>query len=203
MTLDQWLQEATGTFPRGVRERLAQEYGAHLADSIMSDGSDDAFELFGDPKAVRKILGKSYVDEQRLKALKNQREWTFWFIGGMLICIQFYLFASQPTITSALTVATVVSVLMTVWFISRTWARPRMVFFRNTLGLMVSILAQIPYQMSQPSVSHLTLVVSSLTPIMYFFSIPFMVADDKKIRRTLHLEEIGFEKRRINLHSDR
>ncbi|WP_407570194.1 hypothetical protein [Deinococcus altitudinis] len=203
MTLDQWLQEATGSFPRGVRERLAQEYGAHLEDSVAAGGSGDALELFGDSRAARKLLGKSYVDEQRLTALKNQREWIFWLIGGMVICIHLYLFLSQPTIISALTVVTVVLVLMTVWFISRTWARPRMVFFRNTLSLMVSILAQVPYQISQPFASHSTLAVSSLAPIIYFFSIPFMIADDKRIRRTLDLEEISLEKRRIKLHPDR
>ena len=183
MTLDQWLQEATGTFPRGVRERLAQEYGAHLEDSVATGGSEDAFELFGDPTAVRKMLGKSYVDEQRLKALRNQREGIFWLIGGMVMCLHFYLFTNRPTTTSALTVVTVVSVLMTVWFVSRTWARLRMVSFRNIMSLMLSVLAQIPDQMSQPFNSHLTLGVSLLAPAILFLSAPLMVADDKKIRR--------------------
>ncbi|WP_407538406.1 hypothetical protein Q0M94_09580 [Deinococcus radiomollis] len=203
MTLDQWLQEATGTFPRGVRERLAQEYGAHLEDSVATGGSEDAFELFGDPTAVRKMLGKSYVDEQRLKALRNQREWIFWLIGGTVICFHFYLFTSRPTITSALTIVTVVSVLMTVWFISRTWAKPRTVPFRNMLSLMLSVLAQIPYQLSQPFASPLTLIVFLIAPVMCFCSIPLIVADDRKIRRTLELEEISLEKRRIKLHPDR
>ena len=58
MTLDQWLQEATGIFPRGVQERLAQEYTVHLKDSVAAGGSGDALELFGEPKQVEKRFQK-------------------------------------------------------------------------------------------------------------------------------------------------
>ncbi len=71
MTLDQWLQEATGTFPRGVRERLAREYKAHLEDSVASGGSGDALELFGDSQMVAKELTRLYVTTARLQLLEE------------------------------------------------------------------------------------------------------------------------------------
>ena len=76
MTLGQWLQEATGTFPRGVRERLAQDYKAHLDDSVASGRSGDALELFGNPQMVAKDLTRLYVTSDRLKLLEEMpRGW--------------------------------------------------------------------------------------------------------------------------------
>ena len=76
MTLGQWLQEATGTFPHGVRERLAQDYKAHLDDSVASGRSGDALELFGNPQMVAKDLTRLYVTSDRLKLLEEMpRGW--------------------------------------------------------------------------------------------------------------------------------
>lgn len=81
MTLDQWLQEATGTFPPGIRERLAQEYTAHVEDSVAAGGSGDALELFGKPESLKRQLKKHYVSQERMDQVKRSERGA-WLIRG-------------------------------------------------------------------------------------------------------------------------
>jgi hypothetical protein len=71
MTLDQWLQEATGIFPAGVQKRLAQEYAAHLEDSVAVGGVADPVALLGPPYDVQSTLKKSYLTSQEFGGLSN------------------------------------------------------------------------------------------------------------------------------------
>ena len=74
-----------------MRERPAQDYKAHLEDSVASGGSGDALELFGDSLRVKRSLKKLYISQERLEQIRKSTgfEWFFWGISLLLILFSF------------------------------------------------------------------------------------------------------------------
>lgn len=69
MTLERWLREATAGLPPEVARRVRAEYAAHVAESGLPEG--EAVAALGPPEAVRRSLGRTYLDEERLEVLRD------------------------------------------------------------------------------------------------------------------------------------
>ena len=194
MTLDQWLQEATGTFPRGVQERLAQEYTAHLEDSVVAGGSGDALELFGESRQVEKRLQKLYCNQEQLTAVLGQKSRLFWImlctaLGSLLFNISTSLFygAGRSILTTAalLYVLAVASQIL-IWICSRNWTSGFAARFRNQYS--VTIFAASNTLNGLLSSSTDLQWGFALALVLFVLPVPFLLADDERVRRTLEIE---------------
>ncbi|MGY2893635.1 hypothetical protein [Deinococcus sp. UYEF24] len=203
MTLDQWLQEATGRFPRGVRERLAQEYGAHLEDSAAAGGSDDVVKLFGKPAIVEKHLSRSYVKQKQLSTLEKQPRWPFWIFSLTVFLPLIMLIFHKPILSSALSLVFIFTAFAFVLYRTRKQPDIRRANLRNSFAYLVATLSMVrdQYSRNPDSLGIKILGVWMLISLCIWISGSF--AQDKRLRRTLELEELSLNRRRINLHSDR
>ena len=186
MTLDQWLQEATGTFPRGVRKRLEKEYQTHLADSILAGGSGDAFELFGDPRKIRKSLKKLYIEEKQLRTVRKQTGLRFWVFFILAASFLFIRIKTHSGITQTLMFTFTIIAFIYIWKYSINWQEERQVMFRNTLSSVFF-----------PFISFINMT-AHMTLFSYFVGVFLLIAlgmevknsflNDVRMRRTLELE---------------
>ncbi|SEI87977.1 hypothetical protein SAMN04488058_102120 [Deinococcus reticulitermitis] len=71
MTFQAWLERATGGLPREVAERVEAEYAAHIAESGLPEA--EAVAALGDPRAVRRALGRTYMNWEQLESLRDGR----------------------------------------------------------------------------------------------------------------------------------
>lgn len=71
MTFQAWLERATGGLPREVAERVKAEYAAHIAESGLPEA--EAVAALGDPRAVRRALGRTYMNWEQLESLRDGR----------------------------------------------------------------------------------------------------------------------------------
>lgn len=194
MTLDQWLEEATGTFPPGIRERLAQEYTTHLEDSVAADGSRDALELFGKPKEIEKRLKKFYYNQKQLTAIFGQKKWVFWIMFGLvslglLLSIAISLpddFMRPVPIISISSYCIALFIMGLLWNFSKNWTSEIKVRFRNQYSATTCISSGLIVSLASSNSNIRWLTVAML--IMQIILIPLTLAEDRKLRRTLEVE---------------
>ena len=153
MTLDQWLQEATGTFPRGVRERLAQDYRTHLEESIKAGGNGDVPDLFGNPTSVRKSLKKSYLDKKQFQAIVEQKEIVYWSMTVLLLFFQLPTAIALSLPFFWMSVLSTFTLFLVVWRSTKKLEQERRVVLRNILGMMIMVFMMTANQISQPHIS--------------------------------------------------
>ena len=194
MTLERWLQEATGTFPPGIRERLAQEYTAHLEDSVAAGGSGDALELFGEPKQVEKSLRKLYYNQKQLTAILRQEGWVFWMMFGLislglLLSIALYLpddFMRLTPIIAILSYSIGLLIMGSLWLYSKNLSDVVKVRFRNQYSLPTLASSSLINSLALGDFAVRLLVAIIL--VTQLISIPFLIVEDRKLRRTLEVE---------------
>ena len=193
MTLDQWLQEATGTFPPGIRERLAQEYTAHLEDSVAAGGSGNALELFGEPLQVKQRLKKLYITQERLEQVKKSLkvERLFWCMSVFLILfnLKFVIdfFGTRFFTRFLLEFILIALPFLLVWVCSCRWEKTRRASFQSsTFAIALSVNTIYSLVFDSPDQSYVTtgLVVA---PIMIVGFI-YILIEDKRIERTLKFQ---------------
>ena len=189
MNLQQWLREATAPFPPGVRERLNQEYAAHLEDSMAAGGSADPLHLFGDPAQVRKSLERSYLTTDRLKTLQGQNLKVLWWLYGLYMLSKIGLFILNPTLMHGLGLSLTAIIPVVAWTVSRSWPELRRVTFLNQFTITV-MLSQILFQ---PGFWDSTL--SQISTVFCALCLPFLVHQlhqlDRRLRNTLQHERRG------------
>ena len=203
MTLDQWLQEATGSFPRGVRERLAQEYGAHLEDSVTAGGSGNAEDLFGKPAIVEKALNKSYIKKKDLLSLEKQPFWIIWLSLGSALLLPIMSLFHRLTLLSALSITIILTTFACIWYVTKNRPPQRRVALRILAAYSILVLTLVEDQLFGSPSSLVTKLLGLVMLLGLFSMILGSLAKDKRIKRTLELEEISLDRRRINLHPDR
>lgn len=180
--LNQWLQEATGPFPPGVRARLAQEYRAHLEESEAGGGPGDPVQLFGSPLAVQRQLRRSYL---------SQATYDFWRGPGVLAGWSSVIGAagSATHLPGLGWAALVIVAMLALWWLTRKIAplgrsMLRFIFYTliGTFGQLLSLLLGHP---APPFVWWTTLLACALLPAALVWAVPpFMV----RLRRTLELQ---------------
>ena len=69
MTLDRWLELATAGLPPEVAGRVQAEYVAHVSESGLPEA--EAIAALGQPEAVRRALGRTYLSAERLEILRD------------------------------------------------------------------------------------------------------------------------------------
>ena len=203
MKLDLWLQEATEIFPQGVRERLAEEYAAHLEDSVAAGESEDALELFGDPRAAQQLLKKTYLQQGQFSSLKQRSSWAFWILLGATLCTSKLESAIKLDPQSLLTVFSILMAFFLIWHFTKRQQRERRVLSRYFLAFAVYSLLFVEQRLFARAISLTGVLLGGVSLAALLLSVAPALAQDKRLRRTLELEEISFEKRRINLHPDR
>lgn len=195
MTLGQWLQEATGTFPRGVRERLAQEYKAHLDDGVASEGSEDALELFGNPQMVAKVLTRLYVTSDRLKLLEEMpRGWYRYLILVNLWAPAYSLSYRVSALSVSCHVMEMIAFSGIMFFMVH-WTKRRQVVFRNGMSMAIALAFSGLLQTLQFSVNHFSGVVFLVSMPCIAFYVSEILKDDRRIRQTLRIEDLELEAR--------
>lgn len=182
MTFDQWLEEVTGSFPAGVRTRLAQEYRAHWEES----GGGDVVALFGPPTSVRLELLKRYTPQSLIAALDVH--------GGWLSVTLLPLAALAPAALQApseiktIILAVTVSALAFLWTMTLRLDRPRRHAFRIVGCWMVTMILKIVALMLvvNPTVFDYLVGIPALLLLVPLLCIsPLFNAN---LRRTLALE---------------
>jgi hypothetical protein len=185
MTLDQWLREATGMFPKGVQTRLAQEYRAHLEESVAAGDSRDVESLFGQPDTVRRQLKKSYAVSKQLADLNYIGERPFWFGTAMWLGILLFgltwMSSSQALFLLAVGCAFGTSLLIATY----RWTKLRRNAFRG-MSTMIFFIFLNTYNC----------FLGEKTSILYgfyflatgFYLIRALFKQDIRLRRTLELE---------------
>jgi len=200
MTLDQWLQEATGTFPRGVRERLRQEYTAHLEDSVGAGGSVDAQELFGDPDKVAKDLTRLYVTSDRLKLLENMSGG--WYCFMLLISVLYspYTLTYQTSILNIFYFVTEIVLLLLIILCTSQWKRAQKTVFRHQMIMAVVLLFNSSSQTFRNPLNYIFNVAFVILILGVIWNILETFKDSRRIQRTLSIEDTEFEVRRHKIH---
>jgi hypothetical protein len=193
VTLDQWLEEATGTFPCGVRERLAQEYIAHLEDSVAAGGSGEALELFGEPQRMKRSLKKLYVSQERLEQVRKSTrlEWVFLGVASFLTLFNLnsvLKFSGTRFFTHFLIEFILIAVpFLLVWASSQRWEKTRRASFRFSMfSVALSVDSLYGLIFNSPDRSYLT-VGLIIAPVMVATLI-YTVIEDRRIERTLKIE---------------
>lgn len=202
MTLDQWLQEATGTFPRGVRERLAQDYRTHLEESIEAGGNGDIPDLFGNPTSVRKSLKKSYLDKKQFQAIVEQKEMVYWFLVALSLFLQLPIAIVLSLPLFWMSILLTFTLLRVIWWSTKNLEQERRVVLRNILGMMIMFVMMTANQISQPHISSMAWLSVIFAFLSFAVGFPYVVAIDRSLRRTLELEKVYLDKRRIHIHSN-
>jgi hypothetical protein len=185
VTLQQWLQEATGTFPAGVQKRLAQEYRAHLEESVAAGGIGDPVVLFGEPKIIQQQLEKSYVQVGRIDELRSVTGFYFWL--SMSFCLVATVFVFQFLNNNPLRTLTVTTftTMLLVWKWTLHWPRIKQIAFRNLISWPLMCLFIFAFLFVMRSNLHLLyayIVLSTLLATLGGFR------EYARLRRTLALE---------------
>ena len=202
MTLDQWLLEAAGTFPRGVRERLAQDYRTHLEESIKAGGNGNVQDLFGNPTSVRKLLRKTYLDKKQFQAIIEQKEMIYWSMTVLLLFFQLPIAIALSLPFFWMSVLLTFTLLLVIWRSTKKLEQERRVMLRNILGMMIIVVIMTANQMGQPHISNMAWLSIIFAFLSFAVSFPYIAAIDRRLRRTLELEKVYLDKRRIDIHSN-
>lgn len=181
MTFEAWLSQATGRFPTGVQERLAQEYRAHWEES----GGGDVVALFGKPGLVRRRLRRSYFTAEEFGFVNGAGEWVFW-VGAMLTVVYAVIPASSGSSASALlTNMFVFGSLFGAWAYSRHWNRTRRANLRLGVCCMATVMSPLQYMQWSETIG----IVGGAVLMAFFLGLLwYMPREDARLKRTLALE---------------
>lgn len=89
MNAREWLEQATAGMPEPVRDRIQAETLAHLEDAGVGEGAD-VRAVLGEPKAMRRELGRLYIPAGRLGVLRREPPHLSTF-GYFLLLLATYL----------------------------------------------------------------------------------------------------------------
>lgn len=99
MNAQEWLEQATKEMPDAVRRRVQAETLAHLEDAGVGEGAD-VRAVLGEPKAMRRELGRQYVPDKRLRGLVEDSSFGMKYLtyGApiLFIWIAFETIRSEP-----------------------------------------------------------------------------------------------------------
>lgn len=178
MNLNQWLSEATGSYPAGVQRRLAQEYRAHWEES----GGGDAVAVFGKPGVVRRRLKRSYFTAEEFGFVNGAGEWVFWAGVISMVACAALLSSTRSSIPISLPNILLFGMLLGFWAYSRHWNRTRRAHFR----LLGSGLAPFLFLLQDLQWSEAIGIVGAAVLLSFWL----MPREDARLRRTLELEGV-------------
>lgn len=188
--LAMWLEAATGDFSAGVRARLAQEYRAHLEESVAAGGTADPAALFGEPDAVRTALSRTYLTRTELDDRAGQGEGMYWLATGFV-----FLALGTHLLPGTRSGALVYGLMALGWtllgLVTQRWPQPRRSAVRAIAALPALFLLQVPNLVSlqlwasRPWELLLGLLLLGFGLYTLAWQLP---RDDARLRRTLALE---------------
>jgi hypothetical protein len=187
VTLQQWLQEATGIFPAGVQKRLAQEYRAHLEESVAAGGIGDPVALFGTPDKVQHQLKNSYVVISRADELKYMSGFSFWMVAFFVLASTIASFVFESPVWAKASTTGALLMVTAIWKYTLSWPRMRQIGFRRLFSSSVSILVLTCGAVIKEGYSKLTFVYLILVVLHHAWG---ELREYVRIRRTLELEEV-------------
>jgi hypothetical protein len=185
MTLQQWLQEATGDSPAGVQRRLAQEYRAHLDESVAAGGVSDPVALFGEPEVTERQLQKSYVHAGRISELKSTTDFYFWLSAVFSLCVTAFALIYMDNTPLRIAAAVNLGVMLFIWRWTLSWPRIRRATFRKLVSWpLASLFAFVLVALTGSGVhlTHAVIFISVCSATLGGFR------EDARLRRTLALE---------------
>jgi hypothetical protein len=185
MTLEQWLREATGTFPAGVQKRLAQEYRAHLEESLAAGNDGDVKNLFGQPDTVRRQLEKSYVVSKRLADLDFTGDRSFWFGVAMLLGMLLFGLTWIDKLQALILLTVGCTLCASLWRVTCRWTKLRRIAFRSMYMMIIFTFLNI-YSCFFGEQKNAIYGFYSL--VIGFYFIWVLLKQDVRLRRTLALE---------------
>ena len=183
MTFDAWLEEAVGSFPAGVRARLAQEYRAHWEES----GGGDAAALFGKPGVVRRRLKWVYLSSSELRPLQELNGGFHWFFTVVLCVVAVMFGVAKPGLPMFACIAAAVLAWTAFWVIPRDWAPVRRDQFRLLGNSVLVNLLQLPVGDAGRGLRYAQ-IGSAVAAVMLVVTIALIFMMDARLRRTLALE---------------
>ena len=195
MTFHAWLERATGGLPREVAERVKAEYAAHIAESGLPEA--EAVAALGDPRAVRRALGRTYMNWEQLESLRDGRGlgliqpliWGLPTLFGLMFVV---IYADAPAFPWWRLVAPALTVLLTAltWRWTRSLSTERRTLWRIGWGAVsIQLMLWLGWLLSFGSGESdgtplwMLALMAGLLPI-HGFSV---LASDRRLRRTLAL----------------
>jgi hypothetical protein len=187
MTLDQWLRDATGTFPAGVQKRLAQEYRAHLEESVAAGGIGDPVVLFGRPKKVRQQLKKTYLDVEGWRIALRARPFMTWFFPFQVLIVNGIswpiLIWKSPSLTTGILL---LAVWLTVLLTSRHLLLLHRINLRQNISFLCSVLFTLIISWSATKDLIWLQLFCCISALYYCF---YVFIANARLRRTVELEK--------------
>jgi hypothetical protein len=181
--LKRWMVEATDDFPAGVRSRLAQEYTAHWQES----GGGDPVGLFGDPRTVRRQLGRLYLNTSQWRRLSRSREIAFW-LAWPLLALRLDAVDIHSLSPALVYIGFIALLWGAIWYSSRRLPHVQRSYLRGSLGSAFLILIQMPLlamSLTRPAID-----VALIGLLLVLLGVQFWQTylHSARLRRTLDLQ---------------
>jgi hypothetical protein len=184
VNIETWLSEATGSFPAGVQQRLAQEYRAHWEES---GGGGDVAALFGKPGVVRRRLKRLYFDAQQFQRLQENPNSAAFLFVPLLIALGLGrlgvgLFGIDSGFLAIVSVVVGAGLWLIIWALTRPWPAVR----RDSTRIMGHMVVATAMQF--PAIGWGNRITNPALGVLLLFAIATLFFNDAKVRRTLALE---------------
>ncbi|WP_102125271.1 hypothetical protein [Deinococcus planocerae] len=140
MNAREWLEQATKEMPEAVRQRVQAETFAHLEDAGVGEG-EDVRAVLGEPKVMRRELGRLYVPEDHLRALVEHNSTDLYYIvTGCVGSFMFFGFSSEPSPAYDGLLRQGILIVSSLWllalFLTHTWPPVRLRVFHKELSVV-------------------------------------------------------------------